>query len=60
MTAFVNFFSDYGLEKTKKLIDMKDLFTFGTEAQNEEILGGNIDVGTLDDVGTSANLRRGN
>ena len=30
-------FPDYGLEKTKKLIDMKDLFTFGTEAQNEEI-----------------------
>ena len=39
-TAFVNFFNDDGLEKTKQLIDMKDLFTFGTEAQNEEILGG--------------------
>ena len=39
-TAFVKNFNADGLEKTKKLIDMKDLFTFGTEAQNEEILGG--------------------
>ena len=38
--AFVKNLDADGLETTKKLIDIRDLFTCGTEAQNEEILGG--------------------